>query len=302
MKREDFRFGITTWPYPRLPHPYKAAPENGYVIVGGALRARHLQRAEPTSAAHGELDADLVWGVGETYLELATVDLEDEAAILGFTNRYRTLGVRDGDYDAFENFPGIARLKSRFEKDWARRGGTPKLSLEAELLEEFRFGARCVRDLVAAWRLLSEGEPLEQWESLPAGAEWFSADMRAQAKAAGVVPRLEDEAVYLLTMLMEPALAKFQPRILKGPWGNLPSELTMATASLYRICCIELYNHIAEDVRYRRCANRPCSKLFVRHKGRARRGQHRTRGVSYCSIKCRNAAGVRHHRARLAAG
>jgi hypothetical protein len=122
--------------------------------------------------------------------------------------------------------------------------------------------------------------------------------VRREAQDAGRVLGREDEAVRVLSCLMEPSLRLFRPRILRGPLVDFPSELTAAGASLYRTCCIELYNHIAENASYRRCANRACSKLFVRQKGRAKRGQHRTRGVSYCWNGCMNAASQRRHRER----
>ena len=41
------------------------------------------------------------------------------------------------------------------------------------------------------------------------------------------------------------------------------------TVGLYSFCCLELFNHIAENAAYQRCANETCGRLFVRQRGRS---------------------------------
>ena len=49
-----------------------------------------------------------------------------------------------------------------------------------------------------------------------------------------------------------------------------------------------LFNLIAEDATPRECANEPCNNLFARQVGRAGpAGQHRTKGVMFCSRRAR---------------
>jgi hypothetical protein len=66
----------------------------------------------------------------------------------------------------------------------------------------------------------------------------------------------------------------------------------------YAIACLELYNHIAENAKYRRCANDRCGRLFVHQQGRAVHQQHRTEGVLYCTHACANAQAKRAQRQR----
>lgn len=72
-------------------------------------------------------------------------------------------------------------------------------------------------------------------------------------------------------------------------WGAVP---------LYNRCCLELYNHMAEGLVWRRCANEACEAPFVRQAGRAVLGQHRTRGVRFHTAKCARAQTERERRRR----
>jgi hypothetical protein len=82
--------------------------------------------------------------------------------------------------------------------------------------------------------------------------------------------------------------------------GLVVAPATMGTfeAGLYSICCLEIYNHLVEQTAFRRCQNERCGRLFVRQVGRARFGQHRTRGVLYCSASCARAQAQRELRRR----
>lgn len=63
---------------------------------------------------------------------------------------------------------------------------------------------------------------------------------------------------------------------------------------LYAICCLQLFNHMVEGATYRRCQNDRCGRLFVRQAGgRAKAGQHRTKGVKFHHEKCAKSAGER---------
>jgi hypothetical protein len=61
---------------------------------------------------------------------------------------------------------------------------------------------------------------------------------------------------------------------------------------------LQLYNHLVEKAEFRQCANEPCGKTFVRQRGRAEFGQHRTSGILYCSRDCARAQAQRQLRRR----
>ena len=103
-----------------------------------------------------------------------------------------------------------------------------------------------------------------------------------------------------LETTLNAALRAFHPRatITKRDRGPEHGWISGLTVSLYCCCCLELFNHIAEEASYRRCQNDRCNRLFVRQKGRAEAGQHRREGLKYCSNYCARAVAQRSYRAR----
>lgn len=182
-----------------------------------------------------------------------------------------------------------AQLLERREEIAATRGaGFAEI---AETLDEFRYSALCIRDLVTAARIVT-GE-LE-----PAEASWQSPVWEPPHQRYEDFPWISDEqrdgpAALLGTELTE-ALQPFAPTVhsvlawVDGPYRGEPQ--------LYSRCCLELFNHLAEHATYRKCANETCGRLFVRQSGRARFDQHRTSGVRFCSATCARAQ--RDHRRR----
>lgn len=68
--------------------------------------------------------------------------------------------------------------------------------------------------------------------------------------------------------------------------------------TIYSVAFLQLYNHMAEGATVRQCANENCSRPFVRQRGRAEYGQHRTSGIKYCSRECARAQAQRELRRR----
>lgn len=182
--------------------------------------------------------------------------------------------------------------KPQFDNAWLRIAC-------AETLTEFRFVARCLRDVMTAWRVFTEGLD-------PASVEWVSFPEDHPIETLGHASRL-------LTSVLPRLLSRFGPRIgvASGPqapgpfevWAP-PHESTVTPAhapppvQLYQICALELHNHIVEQATYRICASETCQRTFVRQEGRAQFGQHRTKGVKYCSMECARAQAQREHRRR----
>jgi len=166
-----------------------------------------------------------------------------------------------------------------------------------ETLNEFRFAARCIHDVYWAWRVFNESlDPAQvSWKSYP----------RAGFDTLGLASKL-------LTQVL-PRLGRIGPQlsITSGPqspgrhraWEpphESSVELNSAppSARLYQACAIEIYNHIIEKASYRNCANQNCKRQFVHQEGRAHHGQHRKRGVKYCSPACARSQAQREYRRR----
>jgi hypothetical protein len=320
------QFRITTWPG-LLPHPQAGNPlgwtlsDDGVLApaaVGALLMLHEVPDLEvvPLLRAHARVrkfdkgDADEVSAVGEIYLELADLDLDDERAILNFVRRFGVLGVAHEHFALFRTLPGfdsevLARLAAawpteRFNQSvedyLERRGDGPNTTL-VETLEEFRFGARVLRDLLTAARVSQLAEPPTAigWKSIPEDALTAK---RAELADYGVELDGYDEAIdiFLRGVLTE-GLRPFHPRVLNA---DDPAD-SFVDAPLYAVCCLELFNHLVEHVDVKVCANETCGRQFARQRGRAEHGQHRTRGVKFCSNQCARAQMQRAYRRRLRA-
>lgn len=72
--------------------------------------------------------------------------------------------------------------------------------------------------------------------------------------------------------------------------------------NLYSACCLQLVQYVGAEAAVKRCANDRCGRPFTLQRGRARDeyGQHRSRGVRYCSHLCAKAQSERDRRRRRA--
>jgi hypothetical protein len=265
----------------------------------------------------------------EAYLRLAEVDLGDLESILGWAREFGPLGARwrgwgksvhpheargtrmdppaDPPYfNGITNHPGFDKLVlpllQAADKEaranlgpsfWMAFGGGEVV----ETVLDFWWAACCIRDFMKAWRLCAEGVQPERWECpvwqygdaealevWQAEIEWWEFEGFASP------PETPEEAARFLTFYLSDGLASFHPRV------GMPGDEQHPYRTLfpfYPICCLELYNHIVEHAVYKTCANEPCGRLFVRQEGRAEHGQHRTRGVKYCSSECARAQAYR---------
>ena len=112
-----------------------------------------------------------------------------------------------------------------------------------ETLDEFRFGARCIRDLVRAWRVVNEQLPASKmtWEAFP------EEDIPNETEAAafleiGLQTGLEMFHPTIIVERLEPEdySVEVGTRLEKRMIGP------MLAKPLYAVCCVELYNHIVE--------------------------------------------------------
>jgi hypothetical protein len=322
MKQGKVEFPITLWPGMKLPLPtldrarYRLE-RSGEVLL--PLSAEAIVKDFPQVAAE-VAEVQPIIDVGEIYLDLATLDLDDDEAILRFANQYGIFGM----YEAGRGWPYVDLLSGDLvaQMEASRlaaasviaesEGLDPKRAREAafntgpvvnETLTEFRTGARLLRDALTAWRHLR--------------GELKSADVRWEFLDPGYPSSLVS-AEELLWGGLDAGLAPFSPGFYLGadlaevdPNGQweatvVPTrEIPPRAEGLFPRCCLELYNHMVEQAEYRECANPTCRRLFVRQRSHGVRngshyGQHRRKGVRYCSPRCARLQAVRSHRQRAA--
>jgi hypothetical protein len=233
----------------------------------------------------------------ESYLELIAVDLDDPQRILDFVQVFGLLGTRSGraannplNLAGFHFLPASTKIAEKLSRDHAEIAEADGLPGRiGETLDEFRWGALCMRDLVSAWQItLDNGKAdTHRWES----PVWEIAEHPVD----DVPWASPDGHLYLLACGLSFGVESFAPVVRTHREEALP---IFDDHWAYEICCLELFNHIVEQATYRYCANETCERLFVRQWGRAVHGQHRTRGVKYCSSQCARAQAQRQYRRR----
>jgi hypothetical protein len=324
MSDRKSQFGVTTWPGVRLPipkvkrRPSRLDPSCNVILPAVSSAIEIFESSDPAPVS----------GVGETYLKLGHIDLDNPDAVLEFVNEFGLLGGVFAYHDVKTDARYKRKLHLRKEQQEKRRAVELELrsgqdgrliaDLEeangrriadelvrlTETLNAFRFAARLLADLTSAWRVVHAiRDPADfGWVSLSRGHEirnvWDAADLLN----SGLSSLLRRFAPHVELSWSGQAETDELALIFEPHGGDPPSMIkrhTPATARLYQICALELYNHIVEQAEYRSCKNETCGRLFVRHEGRATYGQHQTRGLlAYCSKRCSGAQTQRDRRRR----
>jgi hypothetical protein len=306
---------VIAWPGAPLPLPdtYRVKSrlrEDGVIVPCPQGRYGHDWKEEAVA-----LD-------GETYLRLAAVDLDDPEAIFAFVTKYGVLGGGWAYLEIMKTAPFTFANMYRPQLDHALEHEMKNRALRAEqtrmnsdsvwpsdtlkfhyteTLDEFRFAARCLRDLTAAWRMFKEGTSASdiQWESPQHSAEleFLKEDGFPLFLLSEMLPR------WFLSAFTPRLTFHWTPPLPPGPaYSHLPlrqggikvdPERRPAAGELYNICALELYNHIVENANYLICGNENCQqKNFVHQQGR-KKNWHRSSGVLYCSPSCAHAVAQR---------
>lgn len=268
----------------------------------------------------------------ETYLRLLDVDLDSEDSILEFVDSFGILGVRRRRFREFRDFPHFDQVLERLRASWPFavnakfEAGDGQLDY-GETFEEFRFGASVIRDMVMAYGVLSGAWPLEQavFESgmLVEKSEYALRQLLCTGLNGGLEafhPRV-DPMLYEQEAIVDPDSLPTKV----GTLDELESMLHDAEASgsaltkrgdvpvawerhpiavpwtLYSICCLQLYNHIAMESTHRRCANETCENVFVHQRSVVEKTRDRSTGIKYCSDLCRRAQASRRYRRKQSA-
>jgi hypothetical protein len=242
----------------------------------------------------------------EAYLRLYALDLDDVDAIQGWLNRFGPLSGDEAKHGplGFNWHAGFLSVKRWLRDseseivdempDWDEIAGPEQHYSFVQTLSSFIWQATCIRDVVRAWRWHRDGIVVaeDEWES----PVWEEHDDRFP------LPTSRQGAAELVRQGIRSGLVPFHPelRIKTHPGDNRWHTLYGGGMDFYFICCLEVYNHIAEDASLRACANERCPNLFVHQQGGARYGQHRSRGVKYCSLSCARAQAQREYRKREA--
>lgn len=109
-------------------------------------------------------------------------------------------------------------------------------------------------------------------------------------------PTLNEARMWFRDALNE-ALRPFTVHVRLGPDD---AALARPGVNLYNACGLQLARYLASELTVNRCANERCGRYFSVQRGGARSdyGQHRSRGVLYCSPLCAKAQAERQRRAR----
>lgn len=234
---------------------------------------------------------------GELYLrELKELDLSNAEAIFAFSKKYGAIGWTKLEplFDEVESalkkcrfpiFP-VEALKQH------GKGIASNLNSVDEVVsvKAFTFYAALIRDMTRAWELyndqLSLSDFLGRLES-----KWLKPVLAKGGR--------EWTVAILLGDLLNAGLRQFHVRI-EIDVGPKAFPLGQPVPDAFALLCLQLRNHISQNVIYKQCANETCRKSFVFQRGRAKYDRHRTKSVSYCSNYCAKAQAQRERRRRQA--
>ncbi len=306
---DNTRLRITPWPGVPLALPdlqHRTYPVHGWAFGsrGGIWAPGNTFSSRSHIGIFGSYPA-----LGESYLELAALDLADDSAIRAFIERWGPLGVRwrqdpvsgeqieDNEYKNLMGTPSLFEIADGLGDRYRELRGSVEVAAEEagpdivvieETMTEFRLGASLIRDVLRAWRWQrADVAPSEPWEFLP---KFYGG------------PASPDNAAERADDWTHGLLSAFYPQFVRIDIAHdgetRGGDPYFSNVPLISLMALELYNHACEDAAYKTCQNETCGRLFVRQEGRALHGQHRRTGVKYCTSECARAQAQRSYRRR----
>jgi hypothetical protein len=331
-------FSISMWPGSPIPVPAVLVPASVTVMdregeAGGPI----LVVNEPDENNECLLSDP----PDELYLrEIRDLDVGNPDAVAAFTQKYGRLGLPKWKEmpevyttELYE-WDALADIDSRrWDYCQSLEGYGGDIDWDYAPLSEAALYVQLIRDMTRVWEyttgMLSFSQVVEQWESrlwyrvgkdyslvlrklgkelVPYQEELLGEEhpIRGELPEEIVVEHPEEPAdLYrFLDEFLGAALQAFHVRPLiyeteiRGG-SRSPGKMISRSSpwvSLYGALCLQLANHIAE---YRTCQK--CGRLFYRQQGRARFGQHHTKGErlpQYCSWSCSHAAAQAQYKKR----
>lgn len=197
------------------------------------------------------------------------------------------------------------------------RGQFVELPIEVAIRELIDLDASVVDDLKAFIGEYGFVAPIS-WPEMRASVENVSREIRRLQESAvhwilhkkgqdlrGVFethlgePMTEQETLEVLALHLDNRIEPYRPRVQVVDDGEpvLESLTLRAPPFLENALALQLSQLIQEDPRVKTCP--VCHGWWVRHRGRATKGQYRRAGgVRYCSAKCASTQASRDYRAR----
>ena len=221
------------------------------------------------------------------------MDAGDSQALLDFTNTFGPLTPANQDRDV-ALLPWITQFSL---ERWAKK--EPAVDSDpsggAARIEVAGFHIRVLQALVGHWNAHQRADD----EGVIGAWSWL---VHGLLDGADRIDDSVGSSWDLWTSHMNAALAPVTAQIsVRDSNGKRRGWDPNLGATSYSALVTEIFQDVANNTPWHKCANDKCGLLFARQQGRSQKGRNRTSGVMYCSQACGNAQGQRNLRKRRAA-